>query len=729
MSLKHTQLLTSNSKAVLTKIKNHVALPPFASLPIDRELMSRPSLDYGSAMQVLGAIADGVAYKSELVGCLLMNSVAVAEHMRRGGTAFFNALTMFNGNLRQIKFLDESTQSPIPYDRFKPLIDELYDQKVRENWVMGGLKMLGIIHPLDVILKSGFDSDHLHEFSIYFNPGEHDTFSTEESYYSHLTNARFSIDMPKGDCTLSEEDLQKIVARTLIYFLVKDFASDEVKKDLTTFSYDELGRLPADGFFLDLGCDLKRVRFYSALLSDKSKILDGYHELLNWLNLFIVAYQDLYGSDKSAEFKRKPVRISFVDKYWQEMTRSKGNIQTLLEPASHILYRPHSSSISVVEGFGGIGVSVKPYKYFASGHSINITFDRETLKRMRIDDFLSLIWRISVLSKNRKNKQGSAVEVNELPVSERSDFKLVSGREDYYKYEKISLNELRASKDLTSFEREGNRNLQLVFQHYRYFISQGTSENSIQLLGDMEKGSQHNFAMALKVIGANLSAKSGETSRMVLMNIMKGRTWFLGESAEGDEKPIVDITPFSDSAIIFVRGKSNKISQLDWLFILCAMVANSGNTIRIAIGNGREMIMGRGKKMAKGLYDELASNRLNPAGFVDENARPPQYIDFELPGDISVTQNPHYSPAAAEEKQAYLNALLWFSQSDVPLKWQPVANESLKSVKRKFRDMSKAYHSDRCTDKKLVSLLSDSNRHWQAVLEMHKPRGNNLEND
>ncbi|MBU0630995.1 MAG: hypothetical protein KKC80_08840, partial [Candidatus Margulisbacteria bacterium] len=547
--------------------------------------------------------------------------------------------------------------------------------------------------------------------ALLLSPGDEDNISIEINYKNSCVPVDLHLTVPNNLEQLSEEMLQLLFARALVYNVVKSFITEEFREAICSFPENAIKQLPLSAYFNYTMDGAVMTSFYQRNGIDRPEIFEGVLNLLDWVNqirrshifltlahnlenAFLLQMQDAFYDLHS------PYRIlkgfSSFKSYLERVLHSKGVSDHILQYANRILSPSYAISVSVVD-------DAENEISFAFGHldpnkSVVLEFriKRSIFSKMLSHDFLTLIWLSSQEIMNRRTEHG-----------ERSF---------------IQLSELREYQGLTEEEMESATYLQLLYEHYRFTQTDRSSSKQIQILGNLNSSSKKSFGKVLRVIGAHLSSNAQESVQVVWQNVMKRRGWLLGESALKSEKNMVEVTPFADSAIIFVRGDSTTFSQLDWLFILGAMAANGERLVRISIAKEREIITGGNQAMAVDLYNEIASKEIyNPFGCFDKNAKQPSRIDFKFPGGVPAARNPNFEGASADQRRKYINAMLWFSMSDVPSQWQPIANESLGEVKKKYRDMMKAWHSDKGgASAEQVYIISEAQPHWDAVLNMHK---------
>ncbi|MFH1652934.1 MAG: hypothetical protein ABIE74_02660 [Pseudomonadota bacterium] len=749
------QILPRGEKRLFSMLRTAVSASPFASLVTHLGGKDSPQPTYESATSALNNLADGIAMQSPGLGYYLMNHAVLTDLDADRGTLqdlrFESFIDVISQN-EQLPILSTAVMLP---DVFKNLLLEINRTSTQMNVLIGGLNLLGIPHPEKIVRYFGIDEESRIPCSVILKKNKRNCFDISIDH--SIDSNSIDIDVAIPDCVqkISREYLLKVISRAFAYGAVQRFVTHDINASLRSFSKKNVGQLPAY-LLLASGLDyFKDLIIYPKGFVKDPVQMEDFYDLLSWLSLWsractilnrsevfqkFIQTRDVHSEEWKGVFLSKKLRGRPVysvmpdqelldrlgeikmhplyDPYFKSLLLHKEVMASIFQPIRNLLSPPYGLTIGFTRSSDGIKVGRWSYdtsgpSYKAAGSAIKLSCNRRFLNQ---ENFLRLFWRVSVLTRN----SGSNVYYPAKGLSTVDDHILQQRMYSFSNEEPVSLTDLEDEIGLTSFEREDFRYLMLLFKHYKLVMSGAHKSGKILIDGNLHQASKQHFAIALKVIKANLLSNAGESTQVVWENVLKGQAWLLGEGDEDRDPVIVEITPSENSTIVFVRGDSTKITRLDWLFLLSAVAANGNRPIRLAFGKNREIIFGTSVQLVKDLYDAIASNSLNsPYQLHDPAAKRPENIDLELPGAVPVRMNPNYASATLDVKKEYIRALRWFSMSDVPLKWQPWADDSLATVRKKFRDMSKECHSDRGADEGLVALLRDSNQHWAVVLDMH----------
>ncbi|MFH1652932.1 MAG: J domain-containing protein [Pseudomonadota bacterium] len=711
----------------------------FAHLGAHLDKIDTPEGGFQLAPQVFANITQGAAKISPWFASALVNVEAQAAqadnaHVMNRVVAGCKAIfTKREGE----KGLFIEAPLPIELDVLKSELMKANDPEIQNDWFLEGIYRLGVI-PRNQISNGIQMLRERVDFlcSIFLHPTDDREFSINCKNPSK-SRIDIEVDVPLSVKELSGEDLQNIAARALTFYVIKKYLASDARGAFSTFMDRKITTLPS---FAHVKPELESITypgitFYTNSIFKSERTVNSLHMMLSWLFGCVGCHNVLKLSDgisskvlqtndsTEAAIRKNISRLkknADFESYWKHLVSGSGMLETIAQPMTKLPIPPYGITIRIDDSKEGIGISLSGNEV-QRNVSFHLSLDHDTLSKMKSEDFLRLLWRISSLQHNRR--RDLSFHRDFIRTDSIGDYELLKMRLGDYTGERLTLEDLRDEIDFMRDERRDFAYMLLLFQHYQFSQSSERDLNRIQVKGNLKLSSQKSFATVLKAIGSFLKIDTQESAKVAWEGVMKMRSWFLGEGESSDDATIVEVTPVNESdVIIFIKGNSWNLTSLDWLFVLCSVTANGDRSIRIGINKkSREIVNGGSHKLAELLYNTIASNPLfSPYNLYDKGAKKPPHIDLELPGGIRVSENPNFVNAKVEDQRAYLSALRWFAQSDVPDGWQPKANDSESTIKSKFRQMAKAWHPDlnRATPEQMKMFTKAQDR-WSVVQSMH----------
>ncbi|MFH1652933.1 MAG: hypothetical protein ABIE74_02655 [Pseudomonadota bacterium] len=731
----------------------------FSSLAPQLDSFPKDGVDLQRASQILSEITHGIAARSPAFGSVLMNHAAHAESVKTVG-AMYDVINYYTKAMSRMDEYREGRNPPISFDRFRALMLKINSEEDQFQWFKEGLQRLGVSHPDQVLVNVPINRGRLYLCSIFLMPGEGNRFSIDIDFQSNA-HYKISIAFPASVKSLSEDDLQLIAARGLLFQALKDFVPRELKAGLTSFSQREITKIPSGVYlFPKIKNFSERRMFATEDYLKGGRNFDGLYDILLWF-LQLKQVNESIGTSKTTgstmQRFRGDLQFAFCSseylslrvpdekmaegyEYWYSLFTDMRLADTVFQPSQCLLSPPYYMLLKLVKG-NSITIASRPLPE-KRGTYIDFEIGNSIFSRMEPIDFVKLIWRATVVVKNAQKWIPQNFEADKNPPLTQKgvthdyryfqmsgllfwELDILKDRKDRGGIETITLEQLREGDALIEDEKKQFARLKLLFEHFQFSKSGGITPNKIQIQGDLKAISQRYFATALKVVGAHLKTGVQDSVQAVLENLLKGRTWLFGETGESRNTTIVEVSPSTDTTFVMVEGDSMDLNPRDWLFTLAAIAANGDRPIRVGINAAhREIVLGGYEKLVLELYSSVASMRLYDSfGCFDPKVKAPKDIDLELPGGVSASLNSNLDGASAEQRKGYIKALRWFSMSDVPDKWQPRANESETQIKKKYRAMMMAWHFDRGeATPDQINLATSAQPHWDAVLNMHKAK-------
>ncbi|MBT3181036.1 MAG: hypothetical protein HN337_00850 [Deltaproteobacteria bacterium] len=696
-SVFHEATLVDSMKSALDggRFKKHSHL-----IPIDR------GLDVAFSATALLEIAEAIAKDEANFGAELYS---IAKRTDRADTdqKRYLAWVKFTNLIRKAE--PASTSKSVEIPTLREVLRKLgSDFDERERLLMEAMQSLEIPNPEILLYSEGVRLDRKNGIYFSFTEAQDDnvTVRADLSIKNYIT---VHISVPKEHGPISAEEIILLTARSLAVAEIKSYVPAKIYKKHLSMPLSEIRRpIPLTIMTWEKALHMGPAAVGNAklrsLISAANWLTTG-SLVMNPVTRAQLMYSELkphkYFGDKSAHH---PMPAQMRPGYNEENIRNWMPFSSL-QGVDRLLFRPTDF------------LRISDYTFI-----FEIDEDQADRLNMHLETNDKTTWIYTRLS-SRTFQQLKPANMIDIAIRATAFGKPAASAKragtsftHIHSRTNVTLGEIHDSFDLPFRVEMARAALMLAYEYSG--LSKEYEEDTLNITGNVADDEKQKFAMMLQSISLFLSMTEVDEWIMAWSEILRIRRWHLFDSGIRPKEPTVDIFPLGHVGMINLHTSPFKISPNDWLYMASAIAANPGHAIRFTPKN-RDEAMGRSGNRGL-LYDSVAANRLfTRFGVYDPKAKMPKSIALNLPGGVPLSKNPYLKSASPKDRERYVRALLWFAVAAIPDAWKPRADDDKHTIKTKYRDMSKAYHPDRCKDVEQVALLKNAATHWEIVTEIH----------
>ncbi len=657
-------------------------------------------LDAAFKPEVLMNLAKAIASKDRALGADLR---CIATRAQRADTSqkFILAWTAFGSAIERSTPYPENFR-PVAITTLDKVLQKLgNDNPERDQVLIRAMEEIGVPDP--GILLYGDSVVLQRRQGIYFKfEKSADSNISARADTSSKNNITIHIKVPGGAGSISEANLLLLTARAFALAEIRSHIPTSVYKRHAKVTKSEIRRpIPLTVMTWDRSLQLGPPKTTKAKLRS---LIAG----VRWLTMGSVVINPetrgkiMFGElAPRTEFRKRSREHAMAAQVrpgysrttmdaWMPFTTVQGVENLLFRPTKFIRISDYTFIFEVDDEQGNaLNISLES----GTGQSwIYTKLSSETFRQLKEKDIIDIAIRATTFTKSSR----------------------ASGEEQAVVR---SLQYLRDGFDLLPNVERARAALMLAYEYAK--LSKEIEAGSTSVEGNVDEYVKRNFLMMLQSILTSLKLTDVDELHANWAEILGIGRWFLFDSETRADDPQMEAIPLGPIVMVNIQTSPSLITPNDWLYLASLIATNPGHAVRFAL-RGREISEG-GAGDPSELYSSIAANVIfRGLGVYDPKARMPASIALNLPGGVPFTKNPNFASADPEDRIAYIKALKWFATANMRDDWKPRANDDAATIKSKYKDMSKAYHPDKCSDPELNMLLKTaSSEHWSIVRMMH----------